>query len=369
MKKSLLIALLAGVFAVPSAMAAEVGGAVTLGIDRSKVSGSTTSSDNISSTRISSGYSNLTIAHSEEFDNGMSGDLFVQLHFPGATAGGGSSINNRNSYVGLSGGFGSIRLGTNENAYERMLYSHSAHDGDWAYGTISIMGNAPAGAGNDAGLRRPGHIWDRTDNTLMYFGPDGPLKIEVDYVFGGSGTNANRTPSIMSLALEYDMGGVGLFGGYQVATDWAGNATAPAMARDDTAFIMGVKFAMGDLSANIAMENMEFKDTTNNVSTEKSAFMVNAVYPVSTGNVGITYTNADDSDESNAGVNTTTDDGASALYLGYYHPMGQSTTLFALYGKIDNDPAGRYNFATWHASPGNAGQDYTNYVFGIQHAF
>lgn len=367
MKKSLIVAAIAGIFAVPSAMAAEVNGGIAAGIDRSKVSGSANSAQNISATRISSGYTNISVSHSEEFDNGMSGDLFIQLHLPITTAGAGSSVNNRNSYVGISGGFGSVRLGTNENAYERMLYSHSAQDGDWSYGTISIMGVAPQSTGNDAGLTS--HIWHRTDNTLMYFGPDGPLKIEMDYVFGGSGTSATRTPSLLSLALEYDMGGVGLFAGYQVATDWAGNGATPTAARDDNALLFGAEFMMGDLSANIAMENMEWKDTTNNVSTERSAFMVNATYPMASGNLALTYTNADDSDESNAGTNTTTNDGATGLYVGYYHPMGESTTLWAMYGKIKNDAAGTYNFATWHASPGAAGQDYTNYVFGIKHVF
>ena len=152
MKKSLIVAAIAGIFAVPSAMAAEVNGGIAAGIDRSKVSGSANSAQNVSATRISSGYTNISVSHSEEFDNGMSGDLFIQLHLPITTAGAGSSVNNRNSYVGISGGFGSIRLGTNENAYERMLYQHSAHDGDWSYGTISIMGVAPASTGNDGGL-------------------------------------------------------------------------------------------------------------------------------------------------------------------------------------------------------------------------
>jgi len=368
MKKSLIAAFIAGIFAVPSAMAAEVGGAIAVGIDRSKASGSATSSDNVSATRISSGYTFLQMSHSEEFDNGMSGDLYIQLHLP-VTAGvdGNQSVNNRNSYVGISGDFGSVRLGSNENAYERMLYSHSAQDGDWSYGTISIMGVAPAAAGNDTGVRS--HIWDRTSNTLMYFGPDGPLKIEMDYVFGGSGTSATRTPSILSLALEYDMGGIGLFAGYQVATDWAGSGNTPTAARDDTAMIFGAEFGMGDLAMNIGMETMEWKDTTNNVQTERSAFMVNATYPLASGTLGVTYTRADDSDQTSGGTTTTTDDGANGLYIGYYHPMGESTTLWAMYGKLTNDPSGTYSFATWEASPNTAGQDFTNYVLGIKHVF
>ena len=368
MKKSLIAAFIAGIFAVPSAMAAEVNGGIAVGIDRSKASGSATSSDNVSATRLSSGYTNMSISHSEEFDNGMSGDLFIQMHLP-ITAGvdGAQSVNNRNSYVGISGDFGSIRLGSNENAYERMLYSHSAHDGDWSYGTISIMGGAPAAAGNDTGVRN--FIWDRTSNTLMYFGPDGPLKIEMDYVFGGSGTTATRTPSMLSLALEYDMGGIGLFAGYQVATDWAGSGSTPTAARDDTALLFGAEFGMGDLAMNIGMETIEWKDTTNNVQTERSAFMVNATYPLASGTLGVTYTRADDSDQTSGGTTTTTDDGANGLYIGYYHPMGESTTLWAMYGKLTNDPSGTYSFATWEASPNTAGQDFTNYVLGIKHVF
>lgn len=366
MKKSIVALAIAGIFAIPSAMAVEVNGAINIGLDRSKTSGSATSSDNVSATSIESGNTRLSMSHSQDLDNGMVADVFVELHYPLTVANG--NIQNRNSTVGLSGDFGSVRFGTNENAYERMIYAHNYHEGDWKYGPISIMGVAPAGAGNDAQMRS--HIWDRTNNTLIYKGPDGPMAIELDYAFGGSNTTATRTPSLLSMALEYTMGGgVGLWAGYQVATDWAGNSATPTAARDDTALIFGASFGLGSMGFHVAMETMEWKDTTNNVTTERSAWKVEANYPMATGRIGVSYAVADDSDEDNAGTNTTTDDGADTLTVGYYHPMGPGVQLFAMYSKTTNDPAGTYNFAIFQAGAGTAGMDYTNYIFGISVGF
>ena len=349
----------------PSTFAAEINGYLMIGVDRSKSSGSTTSSENVSGTDMISGASNLSISHSEELENGMSGDVFLQFIMPTDTAGG--AIQNRNSYVGLSGGFGAVRLGTNENAYERLIWEQNYQEGDWNYGTIQIMGIAPAGGGVDTGLTS--HVWDRTSNTLMYFSPDGPLKFEMDYAFAGAGTTATRTPSILSLGAEYMMGSVKLMAGYQVATDWNAQA-ASASARDDTGLLFGALFSMGDLEANILMETLEYKDTTNNITTEVDHWALNAKYPMASGTLAFTYASADDSTVSNAGTITTPDDGATTYTVGYYHPLGEATSLFAMYHKTENDPAGDYDFGIQTASgAGNAGQDYTNYLFGIIMSF
>ena len=125
------------------------------------------------------------------------------------------------------------------------------------------MGIAPAGGGN-TGLTS--HIWDRTSNTLMYFSPEGPLKFEMDYAFGGVGTTATRTPSILSLGAEYTMGSVKLMG--DIKSPLINAQAASASARDDTGLLFGAPFALGDLEANILMETLEYKDTTNNITTE-----------------------------------------------------------------------------------------------------
>ncbi len=345
--------------------AAEVNGYLMIGVDRSKSTGSNNSSQNVSGTDMISGASNLSISHSEELDNGMSGDVFLQFIMPTDTAGG--NIQNRNSYVGLTGEFGSLRLGTNENAYERIIWEQNYQEGDWNYGTIQIMGVRPAGAGNDPGLTS--HIWDRTSNTLMYFGPEGPLAIELDYVFGGAGTTATRTPSIVSMATEYEMGNIKLMAAYQVATDWNAG-TASTATRDDTGFLMGALFKLGNLEANILMETLEYKDTTNNVTTEVDHWALNAKYPISSGTLAFTYAVADDSTESNNGAITTPDDGANTYTVGYYHPLGAATTLFAMYHKTENNPAGDYDFGIQTAlGAGNPGQDYTNYLVGLIMSF
>ncbi len=346
--------------------AAEINGYLMIGVDRSKSSGSTNSAQNVSGTDMISGASNLSISHTEELANGMSGDVFLQFIMPTDSAGG--NIQNRNSYVGLSGDFGSVRLGTNENVYERLIWEQNYQEGDWNYGTIQIMGIAPAGGGVDAGLTS--HVWDRTSNTLMYFGPEGPLQFEMDYVFGGAGTTATRTPSILSVGLEYMMGtGMKLMAAYQVATDWNAGAASTA-ARDDTGLLFGALFTIGDLEANILMESLEYKDTTNNITTEVDHWAINAKYPLASGTLAFTYASADDSEVSNAGTLSAPDDGATTHTLGYYHPLGEATSLFVMYHKTENDSAGDYDFGIQTASgAGNPGQDYTNYLVGLIMSF
>ena len=91
---------------------------------------------------------------------------------------------------------------------------------------------------------------------------------------------------------------------------------------------------------------------------------------MASGTLAFTYASADDSTVSNAGTITNPDDGATTYTVGYYHPLGEATSLFAMYHKTKNDPAGDYDFCIQTASgAGNAGQDYTNYLFGIIMSF
>ena len=87
----------------------------------------TTGQQGISTTGIDTNYSNITISSLEDLGGGMKLDFAFQIIAPFQ---GNLPLQNRNSHIGLTGdSWGGVWFGTNEQLYERYLYSVDPLDG------------------------------------------------------------------------------------------------------------------------------------------------------------------------------------------------------------------------------------------------
>lgn len=359
MKKSLIALAVAGAFAAP-AQAVEVNGAMAVGVDFSSVSaGSTAGASSLSTHGINSGYSNISLGHSEDVGDGMKMDVFLQAEWKPDNGTTNGSIDNRNSYIGLSGGFGAIRLGTNENAYERMLYSHNYMDGDWSYGNIGIMG----GVGSN-GIST---VWNRTADTIMYYSPNmNGLSFEVDYVTPSTGKTSTVSPNIISAAIEFAPaeGNFRVYGALHNSSDIGGvNA-------DESNILIGGGMTMGNIRWDVIFETMKSNSGVAGAADIKHSSIDGEVQiGLPTGNLGLSLVKAQDT-KGRAVTNDST--GAMSISGEYMHNLGKSSWLFFVVSSIRNDNNANYNLAaftgTIPAGTGN-GRDYTNLVVGMKHAF
>lgn len=360
MKKSLIALAVAGAFAAP-AQAVEVNGAMAVGLDFSKASSSTAGGASVSTHGLNSGYSLINLSHSEDIGDGMKMDVFLQAEWKPDNGTSNLSISNRDSYIGLSGSFGAIRLGTNENAYERMLYSHNYMDGDWSYGNIGIMGGT---GGNGIST-----VWNRTADTIMYYSPNmNGLSFEVDYVTpstaktGGAGA---VNPNIISAAVEFAPaeGNFRVYGALHNSSDVVGAKS------DESNMLIGGGMTMGNIKWDVIFENMKSNSGAPGAADIKhSAIDLEAQIGLPTGNLGLSFVKA----QKTSGRPVTNDNtGAMSISGNYMHNLGKSSWLFLIVSNIKNEDNANYSLAafTGTLAGGNNGRDYTNFVVGLKHAF
>ncbi|MGQ0580265.1 MAG: porin, partial [Betaproteobacteria bacterium] len=149
MKKSLIAAAVAGLFAAPAAMAeVTISGAINLGIefaDSSDVVGT----PGLSKDFLNANYSNINIGSTDDIGNGNKIIFNYQLVVDPATFG---NPVNRNSYLGIAGSWGAFKMGANENVYERHMYQADPLDGAVGPGgNLMILGTPGAGTAFEVG--------------------------------------------------------------------------------------------------------------------------------------------------------------------------------------------------------------------------
>src|SRR6266404_1596262 len=200
MKKSLIALAVAGAFAAPAAMAdVTLSGAINVGITYiNSSSGAAAGSNSVTRESLANNYSNINISSSDDIGNGNKIIFNAQFEPHVASLG---PLTNRNSYLGITGSWGTFKAGTNENVYERWMYESDPLDGAVGLGgNIQMLGHSGLqghkwfAVGNTCGDQ----IWRRTDQTIWYTSPDlNGFTFEIDQTlsaFKSNPTNPGVTP-------------------------------------------------------------------------------------------------------------------------------------------------------------------------------
>src|SRR6266850_8271541 len=144
MKKSLIALAVAGAFAAPAAMAdVTISGAINVGIayinsGSAPVAGP--GSESVTRTSVATNYSNINISSSDDIGNGNKIIFNYQMQ---TNVSGFNTPQNRNSYLGLTGSWGTFKAGQNENVYERFMYESDPLDGAVGMGgNIQMLGHS-----------------------------------------------------------------------------------------------------------------------------------------------------------------------------------------------------------------------------------
>ena len=165
MKKSLIAVAVAGLFAAPAAMAeVTLSGAINLGIEIGRSSaGTPPGSASLTRTSLASNYSHVDLESVDDIGGGNKVIFHYQLVAQPQNATG-NNDNNRNSFLGVVGSWGGIKWGTNENVYERMMYSADPLDGALGPGgNLNSLGTPGAGALFQAGQSTAGPASGQVD--------------------------------------------------------------------------------------------------------------------------------------------------------------------------------------------------------------
>ena len=149
MNKSLIAAAVATAFAAPAAFAdVTISGAVNIGIAMidSDDSVGGTPGDGQNRTSLATNYTNMNVTSVDDIGNGNK--VVANIQFDLGAMANTNSFNNRNSYLGIEAGWGSFKMGTNENVYERWNYESDPLDGAMGIGgNIQMLGNTGLNGG------------------------------------------------------------------------------------------------------------------------------------------------------------------------------------------------------------------------------
>ena len=262
----------------------------------------------------------------------------------------------RRSTVGLSGGFGEVRMGREltaaYNATARYDVFGSVGIGQsrlWADGAIADpINNVNANAGAVTTNQR-------ISNALTYVSPDfSGFKFGLNYGFGET-TASNSDSGYLGAGLTYDNGPLSLGLGLERLNNGANSVAAS----DIDAWSLGGSYDFG-----VAKLLAGYRQSTVDIATvenKRNGYYLAATAPVGAGTVRVSYNRYEN--ELGAGAKAKADQFA----VGYVYGLSKRTSVYGTYAYIKNkDGANLYNLGAGGLKTNGSQQ---GVQVGVSHAF
>ncbi len=241
-----------------------------------------------------------------------------------------ASFFNRQSFVGLTGGFGTVKLGRQMNP----VYANSS--------TFDPFANALSGDS----ARLFNYQGSRTNNMVTYAYETSGFRGEVQYGMGESGTTYKSAGRTVAGLVGYKQGPVDVVLTHQNVND--------ATEKSSKVTLLGGNYDFGMVKAFAAV-SWEKGYFTPNVDRDQRDVLIGLKAPVgAAGAVIVSYVNKTNSSVDNAD--------ADQWAIGYTHNLSKRTALYTSYGQLSNDGNASYQVTT-------AGNSDKLFMAGVRHSF
>ncbi len=316
------------------------------------------------------------------------------------------SIQNRNSYLGLTGGWGTLKIGQNEHLYEiQQILQDPDPASENSFSTLSLMTDW---GGTHQGFTR------RDSQSIWYASPNfGGLVIEAAYITpAGADTDGSTltTGGVQNCALDsvgnpnpflgqdaagnpiFDTSVNGCFAtptstvtgedlspfGAQVGAYWKsafGLSLYGAFAQyndfdgadsKNRAFRVGVGYGTEFFQVDVFGEKLQYTGTgvATDVDDERTNFGVSGALNFGQHHIRAAYSMATDLEQDGEDLE---DSGAKLFLIGYAYTLSKRTELQVNYGKLDNELNAQFGAAG--GGVGAPGNDSDRFGIGIRHTF
>ena len=352
-------------------------GVVDLGQAWVKSSGNTANANVDQDTvgRLDSNSSYIGFRGTEDLGNGLKALFQYETGFDASTAGG---LNGgRDTYVGLTGGFGTLVMGNLTHPLRAMGAKVEILPGAAGFGTVSSMTgtiNHPAAGETQTGAD------NRASNAIAYVSPNfSGLTATVAFVNGerrrsssqnvGTTTGKAEDAKQYQVALQYAQGPLWVAAGYHKTLDLASAAFGGDI--DARVWRLAATYDFPTNTKLTALYDNTRVDGPNNVPTadaKRGAWSVGVAQGFGANTVGLEYgrrgqTNINGADRSDA---------AKIWTASYGYSLSKRTMVHARYSKLSNERQGQATFYLNNVNnnlTGAAGSDYTGYMVGLRHSF
>lgn len=255
---------------------------------------------------------------------------------------------NRQSYIGLSGGFGTVVAGRLQTPVSDFYSKYAPLGGSGTLDPVLQVQEEVGAAGST----------DRVDNAVAFVSPNfSGLTMKAAYAFVGelkTDAAADTKQSATVLAADYDNGPLSVGGVYRVLGDSKNNTTTNNDGNKQ--WSLGASYNFGVAKAFGTYQSAKFDTAGDKYKT----YSLGVAVPVSAaGTVVASYAVSKDS-------NLATDTGAKGYTLAYTHGFSKRTTGYAGYTVLD----GRKDQAV-NLGGVTAGLDKksSGFALGLRHSF
>lgn len=232
----------------------------------------------------------------------------------------GSTLAGRNTYAGLTGGFGQLIVGQYDTPFKTVASKWGIF-GDSVGERRAILG-ASYSDGNQ--------LNERAKNAIMYTFKTKSVRFDAMYANDPekktSGGLENTDKNVLSIGLRYKSGPLWL----GIASEsWEGQSKAGNV----DAVRVGAKYKFGTVQLGAFYETI---DSADKAQWNRDATGLNAKIKVSkTTDIRAQYLVVDDADG-------TTDTGATKIGLGIFHKLDKKAQVYIAYGSTDNDANAKF---------------------------
>ncbi|MFI5447355.1 porin [Polaromonas sp. UC242_47] len=372
MKKSL-VALAA--FAAVSAFAQSsvtLSGTIKGGVAQTKYSNGPAGTTNGSGLSVADGSSRFIIGGTEDLGGGLKAVFQIDTRFRVDDNGGAptsSPLGSGNTFVGLSGGLGTIQLGKMDTHYCLGSDQHGSRATAMqasSCGILGYVGNAGAAIANAS----------RSTNTIRYTTPNfSGFQGQLNYSTSFNGPegipgDAGKGRAV-NAGLNYGNGPIKA--GLSIWDAKSESRIAGVARADQKAYTLFGDYNFGVATVGLTYDNSEINSglvAGADAKAKRSAWSIPVTVPLGAGTFLFTYTKA--SDIKNNGT-TAADTGASLISVGYDYSLSKRTSVGVSYARLNNKANAGYALytqASLNGTPNNAvGQDASQLYLGIRHAF
>jgi len=354
-------------------------GVIKGGLTQNKYSnGQVAASPNGSNTSVADGSSRFIIGGREDLGGGLYGIFQIDTRFRVDDNGGApasSPLATGNTFVGLAGGFGSIRLGKLDTHYCLGSDEHGVRATALQASSCGILGFVVGSAGANAIANA-----SRSTNLVRYdipaFVPG--LTGGVAYSTGIAGAGSDGAIGqggkgrAWNVNAGYAAGPISLG-----ASVWNNRAedrnTTVARGPDQKAWTLTGAWNFGVAKVGLTYDESKLLNAPANagfVETKRRAYSVPVTVGLGAGTLLATYTKASDAKVNGS---TATNTGASLISVGYDHALSKRTSVGVSYAVLNNKAGASYGLYTAASLQGltlpTAGQDQKQLYLGFRHSF
>ncbi len=373
MKKSL-VALAA--LAATSAFAQStvtISGTIKGGLAQTRYSGA--ASGNGSNLALADGSSQFHIKGVEDLGGGLKAEFQIDTRFrldDNGAAPTASPLATGNTFLGVSGGFGTLRMGKMDTHYCLGSDSHGTRATALQASSCALLGYVGGNASAEAVAGGT-----RAVNTVRYISPTfNGVTVELNHstswaaTDGAVGSSSDGNGS--SVRVSYTAGPLTTAVGFWSAK--SENQTLSEAKTNQKSTNFSASYDLGVATIGLAYDASSRGSAAANVSafteTERTAWSFPVTVPVGAGTFLVTYSKAGNTKTAGV-VNANT--GATLVSVGFDYALSKRTSLGVSYAKLDNKASGAYALYTQSALNGTAvnatGQDASQVYLGLRHTF